>query len=298
VTTSSLPEGVKLKSVSVKQLELLEKNARFMTSETFKRLVENVKRDGGLTSVPFCWRTPEKKYRVLSGNHRVMAGMEAGFEEIVVMYTDKDLSHKEQVAIQLSHNAISGEDDEAILAELYQEIGDVDLKAYSGLDDATLKQMSEVKIIPLSEASLEFRTVAFMFLPEEADNMKELFEESLKLAAAKDVYLARFADYDRLLDSLTQLGGAHNVSNSATAMTIMLNMFERALPHLSKVWFDGEHARHKGWIPIETMFGNGMPAESAAKVAKAVAKVVGREELKPSETWKALERMAEKYLDA
>lgn len=216
---------------------------------------------------------------------------------LFIMFTRRDLSHKEQVAIQLSHNAISGEDDAAILAELYQEIGDIDLKAYSGLDDKLLAQMAGVKIIPLSEASLDFRIISFMFLPEEADGLEELFKEALAMVASKEVYLSRFADFDRLLDSLTILQGAHNVKNSATAMTLMLNMFERALPHLSKVWFNGESARHKGWVPIETMFGNGMPAESASVVAKAVAKISGKNQLKPKEAWRALELMASQYIE-
>ncbi len=293
----SLPKGVKLKQVGIEDVELLEKNARYMTAETFKRLVDNVKRDGGLSSVPFCWKTPEGKYRVLSGNHRVMAAKEAGIEEVIVMYTNKDLSDKEQIAIQLSHNAISGEDDQAILKELYHDIGDIDLKQYSGLDDKTLAAMAEVKIVPLSGVSLDFRSIAFLFLPEEVDDMDALFKEALKMVASKDVYLARYDDFDRLLNSLSILGGAHNVKNTATAMTLMLNLFERYLPKLTDAWFDGESARHKGWVPLESMFGNGMPAESAAKVAKAVARISGKENLKPAEVWKALEIMAEKYME-
>jgi len=171
------------------------------------------------------------------------------------------------------------------------------LKAYSGLDDETLKQMAAATIVPLSGLALDFKAISFLFLPEEAEDMDALFKEAIAAVSSKDVYLARMADYDRMLNSLSILGGSHNVTNTATALMLMLNMFERRLPKLTDAWFDGEDARHKGWIPIESMFGNGMPSESAAKVAKAVAKIAGQNSLKPSEAWKALEIMAERSME-
>ena len=67
----------KLALVNVSELEFLEKNARYMTNEMFRNLVDNIKRDGGLSSVPLCWKHDDK-YRVLSGNHRCRAAIEAG----------------------------------------------------------------------------------------------------------------------------------------------------------------------------------------------------------------------------
>src|SRR5690606_18347494 len=74
--------------VNVDDLLLLEKNARYMTNAQFRNLVNNIKRDGGLSSVPFCVREGDK-FRVLSGNHRVMAAREAGLREILIMYTER-----------------------------------------------------------------------------------------------------------------------------------------------------------------------------------------------------------------
>jgi hypothetical protein len=59
----------KLALVPLDQLRLLDKNARYMPHEMFQNLVENIKRDGGLSSVPFCW-FDGSVYHVLSGNHR------------------------------------------------------------------------------------------------------------------------------------------------------------------------------------------------------------------------------------
>lgn len=103
----------------------------------YLQLVENIKRDKYLSSVPFCWyNKTTKKYLVLSGNHRLKAGIDAGIQKFVVLYTDKDLEKQEQVAIQLSHNAIEGKDDLVILKELWSQVVDVNWKQYIGFDDS------------------------------------------------------------------------------------------------------------------------------------------------------------------
>jgi hypothetical protein len=56
-----------------------------MKAEQFQALVENVKKDGNLSSLPLCYREKDGKLRVLSGNHRVQAGRQAGVEQILVM---------------------------------------------------------------------------------------------------------------------------------------------------------------------------------------------------------------------
>ena len=99
-----------------------------MKPDEFHKLVQNIKRDGCLTQLPFVCKDPnEKKWLVLSGNHRVQAAIEAGLETIQVQATNKRLTKDEMIAIQLSHNAISGQDDMAILKELYGAIDDIEM---------------------------------------------------------------------------------------------------------------------------------------------------------------------------
>ncbi len=64
----------RLEMVTPGELKLLEKNARYMKAEQFQSLVENIKKDGNLSSLPLCYREKDGKLRVLSGNHRVQAG--------------------------------------------------------------------------------------------------------------------------------------------------------------------------------------------------------------------------------
>jgi hypothetical protein len=233
-------------------LKLLDLNARYMRHETFARLVENIRQDGGLTgNTPFAWRlhddatrqplpgkegeNDEQIYEVLSGNHRVKAAIAAGLTEIDVCLTDDYLPPDRRAAIQLSHNAISGEDDPATLKLIYENIADAEMRIYSGLDDKTLKLLDDVTIAPMSEAALQFQTISMTFLPDEAELVAEAFEKARKLASgAKGHWLARWSNYDQAMDSFEIAGQSYGVKNTATALMIVLDIFSRHLTDLRR----------------------------------------------------------------
>ena len=221
--------GLRVAVVPIGQCELLERNARFMRVEQYRRLVENIRRDGCLTSVPFAVRRPgataaEDRYVILSGNHRVKAAQDAGLTEVMVLYTDRGLTRAQQVAIQLSHNAVVGQDDLAILRELYDEVNDVALKEYSGLDDLVLGQLNPPTLEPLSEKGLEYRIVSIAFLPEEVERAEKVFAKVLEQAMGDVTWVNRFADYDRVLDALTAAKASAGVKNTATAFGLLLDL--------------------------------------------------------------------------
>lgn len=226
---ASLGMPYKLALVSPRELVPLEKNARFMKSETFRSLVKNVKRDGALSSLPFCWRDEAGKMHVLSGNHRVKAAAEAGVARILVLYDDRPLSRQERVAIQLSHNALAGEDDPATLKDLWREIEDVGLKFYSGLDDKALQELAKSASAALSEVRLDYRTLWFVLLPEEVERVGSALDEALKKVAGKDpVFLGRVQEFDRLLDAMARLRKKHKIKASAVALLALLDQFEKS----------------------------------------------------------------------
>ena len=225
--------SVRMAVVPIAQCDFLEKNARFMRAEQYRQLVENIRRDGCLTSVPFAIRQGDR-YKILSGNHRVKAAQDAGLTDIPVLYTDQELTHAQQVAIQLSHNAIAGQDDMAILRELYDEINDVALKEYSGLDDVVLGRMNPPNLDPLSESHLEYRVVSVCFLPEEVERAEKLFDKVMEQTTGDATWVNRRADYDRMLDALTIAKAQAGVKNTATAFGLLLDLAEKHLEEIPR----------------------------------------------------------------
>jgi len=281
----------------VDDLVLLDKNARYMTNEVFRNLANNIRRDGGLTSTPFCLKRDDGKYLVLSGNHRVKGAREAGETHILILYTDRSLTRQEQVAIQLSHNAIAGQDDMAILKELWEELQDVDLKYYAGLDDKTLDELHKINLESLSEVKLDFRTISFIMLPEEIHRLNDILDQALKTVAAKEIYLANLSDYDRALDSLAKTQAAYNVKNAATSLMIILDLFERYQTELAEGWEESEGGKQRSWVPLSSILGTDkVPVEAAKVIKKAVDMMQAKGEITKKNLWQAVEYWAAEYL--
>lgn len=288
----------KLALVNVSELEFLEKNARYMTNEMFRNLVDNIKRDGGLSSVPLCWKHDDK-YRVLSGNHRCRAAIEAGLEEVLVLFTDRDLSKQEQIAIELSHNAIDGKDDMAILKELWDEIDDVSLKYYAGLDDKVLEEMEKAALASLSEVKLDYRSLTFLFLPHEVDMLDEAFAHAVECGGIQDtVYINRIDDFKRLLDSQSKVQASYDVKNSATSLMLILDVFMRHQEDLQEGYIDDEgELKHKNKVPLSSIFGDdNISAAAALTLKKAVDRMVDKGEVETKQRTDFLRIMAERYL--
>lgn len=279
------------------EIDFLEKNARFLTVELYRNLRENIKKDGQLSSVPFCWKQENGRYLVLSGNHRIQAAHEAGIDEYLILYTDRPMQKSERISRQLSHNALAGQDDMVILKELWKEIDDVQAKFYSGLDDKVLKAMEQISLPPLSEIKLDFKTAAIVFLPDEKARLDKLFAEALALVHTKDVYLARYEDFDRYLDALGKTQASYNVKNVATTLMLILNLFETHQEELLDGWWDGVDPKHKNWVPLSTIFGTDkVPAQSAAVIKKALDRAVGKKDVGKKNLWQLLELLATSYL--
>lgn len=288
----------KLEVVNVGDLEFLDKNARYMTNEMFRNLVDNIKKDGGLSSVPLCWKH-DGKYRVLSGNHRCQAAMEAGITEVLVLYTDKDLSKQEQIAIELSHNAIDGKDDMAILKELWDEIDDVSLKYYAGLDDKTLEEMEKTAISALAEVKLDYKSLTFLFLPNELEKLDEAFAHAIEHGGIQDVvYVNRIQEFQKLLEAQSKVQASYDVKNSATSLMIILDIFKKHEEDLYAGYANEDDGlKHKGNVPLSSVFGKDyVPAETAVALKKAVEKMTEKGKINGKQKTDFLKVMAEAYL--
>jgi hypothetical protein len=214
----------RLEMVPPGELKLLEKNARYMKAEQFQNLVENIKKDGNLSSLPLCYREKDDKLRVLSGNHRVQAGRQAGVEQILVMVVGDEKDSDERLAIQLSHNAIAGQDDLVILKDLWESIKDVQAKVYAGLDSDTVKALQGIQFAAIAEQRLQYKIVTFTFLGHEVENLEELLKAIAVAFASDVVYLATLEAYAPLYELMVKIK-KHCLIKNTTAAFMKYNEF-------------------------------------------------------------------------
>ena len=216
----------------VKLTESGRKNARYMTGEQERRLSANIAGDGALTSVPLLYN-PKRQLEdpedldpvdliVVSGNHRIDAAITAGLNPIWVMEVVSYLAEPEIVALQLAHNAITGQDDPNILLELYSQL-DLDLKKYTGLTDEDFK-LPELNLTGMAFAAPSYQEISLLFLPDEAEEFKRIMQEIEKKGRENEFLLAKYRDFDMFFQTLCRVKETLKVFNNAVAMRLLCDL--------------------------------------------------------------------------
>ncbi|ECE1929306.1 ParB N-terminal domain-containing protein [Salmonella enterica subsp. enterica serovar Banana] len=216
-------------TVNPAELKLLEKNAHYMEPGEFARLVDNIKKDGALTSTPVVYRGV-----VLSGNHRVQASLKAGLETIAVINILSELNDDEQKAIQLSHNSINGKDDKNILRELFDSIESLDMKLYSGLTDDDFK-ISDIEVESLSFIQPSYEDMVIAFLPEEKALFVEALEKIGKKAKDKLILAGSHTDFNNVFQAVITTKSQLNIINTAEAFKAMSQLAMEKLKEMEDV---------------------------------------------------------------
>ena len=231
VSSKLFGDAATLLVVDPRELVLLKKNARVFKKDTFKQLTENIRKDGRLSSMPLCRRMPESeggKLEVLSGNHRVQASIQAGLPHILVLVILEDLSRAQQIAIQLSHNALVGDDDPAILAELWASIEEISAKMYAGLSSDIVEKLEKLELVSFTTPQVYSRTMTFAFVDDEAERLNGVLE-SLEALPAKEAHVLSLKHFDRFFDLLEAAKKKCAVRNTSLAMLQLMDILEPIL---------------------------------------------------------------------
>lgn len=199
------------------------KNARYMAKEVFDQLTSNVKGDGALQSMPLCHRIADGRIEILSGNHRVKAAVTAGLKEIIILCFKTERPQAKKRAIQLSHNAIVGQDDMQLLVELWREIDDINLRMYSGLDSKVVGELAKVNFQGFGAEQVKTESITLWFVPDEVANFDALIAKMADLAGASQVYLAPLDRYEKLFRLIVEKKRKDNIKNTAVAMMALID---------------------------------------------------------------------------
>lgn len=219
----------KFKEVNISEIDGLEKNAHYMEQGMFNRLVDNIKKDGALSSVPFCVPKDDGRYEVVSGNHRVKAAKVAGIPIITIMYAD-DLTKDQKLAIQLSHNSINGKDDLTILRELLEEISTGEYKDYAHIsEDAFLElEKMDYEIVQPKHTVIP---VTFFFYDYDNAKLEELIKllEEKRPEEVENSVVLPMAEFDRIKEVVAEVQKKFKIKSYGLSMSKIITIAREAL---------------------------------------------------------------------
>jgi len=209
--------------VSPNELRAQPLNARYMNNQTMELLVKNIRRDSHLESTPLVARVEGVEHlQIVSGHHRVEAAKTAGLEQILVMVINVS-SRDELRSKQLSHNALEGRDDLGTLKQLYDSIGDLELKYLSGLKDV----VDSVKFTSLQFMTGALKEVTMTFFPEEIeeiDRAMELIRKESFVGRGTVVRVSDRKDFGPFMEAMRRVKKVEHIKSTGAAVCRMVEI--------------------------------------------------------------------------
>src|SRR5262249_37660757 len=152
------------------------------------------------------------------------AAIKAGLDRILVLVIPHELSKGQRISRQLAHNALTGQDDMAMLAELWAGLDTLAEKLYAGLDSELIGELERISFAGFSAEPIRTEQMTLWFLPEEVEDLNRLLEAAQRAATvAGGVYLAPLAKYEALWKALVKTKRAMGVKNTAVAFMILID---------------------------------------------------------------------------
>lgn len=214
-----LGNGLKLYMANLGGLREQDINARVMPLAEHNQMVNNMRRRGGMESVPYCVRV-DGKVEVVSGHHRIRAAREAGISRAPILVDESGLSRSEIVAKQLAHNRLVGFDDPDTLRRLFESLTTPDDILQSGLaEDMSGPETLGLDRLLAPHLDMDWKLVSFAFLPHQLDNLKTLLYTIPPSALVAGVPMELF---DAFLQAVIKYGRLKNVTNAGTAVALII----------------------------------------------------------------------------
>lgn len=286
---ADLSQDILLCKSAIAVLREQDINARVMKDDKFARLVSNIKKRGGLESLPFCVLI-DNRIEIVSGHHRVKASREAGLSEIPFLLDVSGLNRSQIAAKQLAHNAISGIDDPDTLREITKLIHDVDDMLESAIDsDLFTKMDHEIDALRIPAFDFEWKTIQFAFLDHQLADFKTMLENITGTDYGGVIPIELFEPFVEALTATQKFGEIKSVGTAIYAMVTA------TLKHLEVSGYSDDPDIE--WISIAKIIGgNAIPRESAEVIDAAIKKMQKNGEVTDKNKWEALEYLAADYL--
>lgn len=224
-----------LEKVAIADLKEQDVNAHVMSAAKMDQLASNIRRRGGMESVPYCAQPGgEGPIEVVSGHHRIRAARTAGLTEVVVLVDRAPYTRSQIIAKQLAHNALVGNDDADTVRVLLAQITSVDDLLETGLGDEYLPTADDYKMTLFTpHADFEWLFCTFTFLPHQVDKLKELIKEA---NVKTNIFVTGSEEqFEPFLKAVAAYAQKKEVLNAATAIALLTDVALSELARLERL---------------------------------------------------------------
>lgn len=207
-----------------------DKNANVMEPRFFLRLIENIKHDKRLESLPFghlIKKGERTLFEVISGHHRIRAARSASREYVYCLVCEETLPEDQVKSKQLAHNRLHGYDDPQIAREIYESIIDVDGKIATGYDDRDFGVEYPVFSGDALNLDFELKQVTLLFLPSEVADLERVFQALTGDFEAE--YVAHISGYNSFVETLARIGEEFKIKSVSSQLAKMVDIVKEAL---------------------------------------------------------------------
>lgn len=185
-----------IKEIYFRDIQEAEINAQEMSESDFKRLVDNLRKDGVLTSAPLLCENENGKYICISGHHRIRAALKAGINKGVCIIL-KNIDESTRIRLQLSHNDIHGEPNKDIVSILLSQLNDIDFTLVN--TEGIEKTVEECKQVDISVPNFQYINICLI-----EQSRTDLVDMIMSLEKSDAInWLVSKEEYESVKDLLT-----------------------------------------------------------------------------------------------
>lgn len=224
-----LGQGLAIYRVGIDEAREQDVNARSMSPAAFDRLTATIAKDGRLESLPLLALTGDDELEIISGHHRTRSGRSAGLTEYFALVDETGLDRDYIRAKQLAHNAIEGEDEAQLVAQIYEAIGDIEARLEAFVTPPT--EPMPAMTIPSLDLGMESRTVSVAFMPYQLDRFEAAAAEVAELVPQDTdrLWLLERDMLERWISVTKRLRKVYDVRAMGAVFTRMADLVEEAL---------------------------------------------------------------------
>lgn len=135
----------------------------------------------------------------------------------------ENISKDKALAYQLSHNALVGRDDLAMLRDIFNEIEGLKEKEFTGLNDLVFLNYDKIHLPTINEDDIELHEITFIFTKSKAKQVSTIIDLVNKTEFKNDTRLV-LMEFEEFMKAMGELQKVCKIKSNTVAFVKMIDI--------------------------------------------------------------------------